>query len=90
LIGVTKPTFYRIVKNCSTIPSAVSERHKLTGKTAEESNRMDVRKTEIMISAIHEVLNEYTVDVPWFKSYNADEVPIKMLPPYFSKEKLYD
>jgi len=42
------------------------------------------------ISAIHEILDEYSLDVPWSASKNVDEIHLKMLPPYFSKERLYN
>jgi len=90
ILGVPRSTYYRIIKNCITVPSVETEKHKLTGKTATESNKMNQGATENTIKAIHEVLNEYTVDVPWSKATITDEVTLKMLPPYFTKERLFN
>lgn len=89
LLGISKSTFHRVIESCKTIPSAITEKHKLTGKNARDSNKMNVNGTDKMIASIHEVLNEYSLEVPLSKCNISDEVQIKMLPPHFSRERLY-
>lgn len=89
LLGVSKATLNRIIKSCRKEPSSVAEKHKLSNKTGKDSNKMNIALRSKMIIAINEVLDEYAQNVPWSTSNVSEEVQSKMLPPYFSKERLF-